>query len=184
MPTYHSVFKQNSYNKACDFPLIPFHNGKKPDLDPKKLKKLDPSIDIVDEAIMYFRANVLFKNFKIQSDADKTIIYLMVFISKCLSSIYDIYTDSKKCKEILNNLIVECSWAESMKSHFLNTILNINQEQIEDLKKYLKTLREETVNRLYYILFQNEGCELYIKYWMGFAKLNFLGYEMPQIKKY
>ncbi len=43
--------------------------------------------DVIDEAIQQFRANILFKNFEVRGPADKVIIYLTVFIQKCLETI-------------------------------------------------------------------------------------------------
>ena len=43
--------------------------------------------DIIDEAIQFFRAQVFFKNFEVKGPADKTMIYLTVFIQKCLDLI-------------------------------------------------------------------------------------------------
>ena len=42
---------------------------------------------MIDEAISYFRASVFFKNFEVQGPADKTMIYITVFIQKCLEVI-------------------------------------------------------------------------------------------------
>lgn len=41
-------------------------------------------MDIVDEAIAFFRANVLFRNFEITGPADKLLVYLTLYISSCL----------------------------------------------------------------------------------------------------
>ena len=43
--------------------------------------------DIVDEALTFFRAQVLFKNYEVKGPADKTLIFLTVFIQKCLETI-------------------------------------------------------------------------------------------------
>ena len=43
--------------------------------------------DIVDEAIGYFRAQCLFKNFEVKGPADKLMIYITVYIQKCLEVI-------------------------------------------------------------------------------------------------
>lgn len=40
--------------------------------------------DIIDEVIMYFRANVLFRNFEVKGGADKTLIYLTLHVVQCL----------------------------------------------------------------------------------------------------
>lgn len=38
-------------------------------------------MDIIDEAICYFRVNVLFKNFEIKGPGDKVLVYLFVLLS-------------------------------------------------------------------------------------------------------
>jgi actin related protein 2/3 complex, subunit 3 len=40
--------------------------------------------DIIDEVLMYFRANVLFRNFDVRGGADKTMIYLTLHAVQCL----------------------------------------------------------------------------------------------------
>ena len=132
MPSYHSLFNKKVYNTACEFPLIPFTQGKKPLLDYKLLKNDDKSIDIIDEVLLYFRANIFFKSYKIKSDADKIIVYLSVFLCKCLSVLSDCYEDPKKSKDLLKNLITECEWSASSKSHFLNTIITIKSNESSD----------------------------------------------------
>jgi actin related protein 2/3 complex subunit 3 len=48
----------------------------------------DPSApDIVSEALDLFRANSLFRNFEIKGPADRVLIYLILFISDCLTRI-------------------------------------------------------------------------------------------------
>ena len=42
--------------------------------------------DVVDEAISFFRANVLFRNFEVKGPADKLLLYLTLYISACLKS--------------------------------------------------------------------------------------------------
>lgn len=43
--------------------------------------------DIVDEALAFFRANILFKNFEIEGPADITLLYITIFINHCLQKI-------------------------------------------------------------------------------------------------
>ena len=71
MPAYHSVYVNQYDQKVCDFPIVSIQTNKLPVLDYKLIKSLDKSVDIIDEAIVYFRVNVLFKNFSIKNDADK-----------------------------------------------------------------------------------------------------------------
>ena len=92
MPSYHSVFnKAEVYQKYCGIPVLDIKEKKTPTLDSTKLKVdlKQIELDIIDEAIIYFRANVLFKNFNIEGDADKVLVYITVFIQKCLEKSND-----------------------------------------------------------------------------------------------
>ena len=40
--------------------------------------------DIIDETLIYFRANVLFRNFDVRGGADRTLIYLTLYAVQCL----------------------------------------------------------------------------------------------------
>lgn len=39
-------------------------------------------MDIVDEALFYFRANVLFRSFEVKNDADRILVYVTLFTAK------------------------------------------------------------------------------------------------------
>ena len=43
--------------------------------------------DIIDEAIILFRPNSYFKNFEIKGPADRTLVYLLLATSECLSKL-------------------------------------------------------------------------------------------------
>ena len=43
--------------------------------------------DIVDEALALFRANCLFRNYEIMGSADRVLLYLILWISDCLTRI-------------------------------------------------------------------------------------------------
>ena len=184
MPVYHSNFKKTEYKKACNLSLIPILNKKEPCMDLKLIKECSEQVDIIDESIFYFRPNSFFNNFKLESDGDKILVYTSVFIAKCLNSLNDHRSDLKKCKEILNNLVAECEWGFSLKTHFLNSFLTNIQDEAIELSKYLKLVREQTASRLFYLLFESPGCELDVKYWFGFYRVKFLGFEMQQVKRF
>lgn len=70
---------------ACGIPLLPI---KTTIAGPAaSLPSSHKDNDIIDEAIMYFRANVFFKNYEINTSADKLIVFLSVFIQKCIETI-------------------------------------------------------------------------------------------------
>ena len=101
MPSYHSKFNQKETTKAWGIPIMDF-TPKTPTLDYTKLNVplSEIELDIIDEGIIYFRANVLFKNFSIDGDADKLLVYITVFIQKCLekANVPDINTAKTNMK--------------------------------------------------------------------------------------
>jgi actin related protein 2/3 complex subunit 3 len=60
------------------------------------------SIDIIDEAINYFRANVLFRKFEVKSSSDKLLIYLTLYINMCLKRIEGCRTEADGIKAIIS----------------------------------------------------------------------------------
>ena len=178
MPSYHSVFnKTKIYLKYCGIPVFEFKEKKTPTLDPSKLKvDLDQiELDIIDEAIIYFRANVLFKNFKIEGDADKLLVYITVFIQKCLERAND--PNPVKAKENMRKLVVQCEYIPKT-DNFFNALVTKKDIELPNLQKYLKSIRKETVERLIYILFEDENTKMDFKYWVALGKKKFMGYDM------
>jgi actin related protein 2/3 complex subunit 3 len=181
MPAYHSIFNDNVYATACGIPLIDFKADKPVDLDPSKLKS--QAVDIIDEAFIYFRANILFKNFQIKGDADKLLVYITVYISKCLEVAAQYSGDLEKTRTVLKTLADDAEWTLSYKGNFLNNLTTCVVSEEGELQTYLKTVRKCVGFRLLTILYENEYGTLDLKFWLGFAKRKFLGYDMPLIKK-
>jgi actin related protein 2/3 complex subunit 3 len=183
MPSYHSIFNDQQYSTMCGIPYIEFKQNKIPDLDYTKLKlplnEID--LDIIDEALIYFRANVLFKNFPLKGDADKLLVYITVFISKCLEVAYN--QDIEKAKTLIKNLVDDCEWTPNYKMHFMNNLVTVKLNEVNELQSYLKSVRKEVVMRLMFILYDSEYKTLDLKFWLGFAKKKFLGYDMTTIRK-
>jgi actin related protein 2/3 complex subunit 3 len=184
MPSYHSIFNRIDYALACGIPLIEINNNKTPNLDVGQLKlsKEEVNIDIIDEALMYFRANILFKNFPILGNADKLLVYITVFIQKSLDVISSCNDDYDKIKVQLKYLIDEAEWTPNLKTHFFNNLVTVKSNEINELQQYLKTLRKEVCYRLMSLLFEFDTKSLDYKYWIAFSKKKFMGYEMPTIK--
>lgn len=183
MPSYHSIFNEINYPTICGIPYIEFKQNKIPDLDSSKLKLplSEVDLDIIDEALIYFRANVLFKNFPIRGDADKLLVYITVFISKCLETAAG--QDVDKTKFLMKSLVDDCEWTPNYKAHFFNTLVNLKPSEVNELQLYLKSVRKEVVLRLQFILYDSDYKTLDLKYWLGFSRKKFMGYEMPTIKK-
>jgi actin related protein 2/3 complex, subunit 3 len=65
---------------ACGIGICPLKsslNGPAPKCDNAKE-------DVVDEAIKFYRVNILMKNFNIEGPADRTLIYLTVYLNHLL----------------------------------------------------------------------------------------------------
>jgi hypothetical protein len=43
--------------------------------------------DVIDEALELFRANCFFRNYEIQGNGDRALIYLILFIGECLGKV-------------------------------------------------------------------------------------------------
>ena len=183
MPSYHSVFnKEEATLKYCGIPVLDIKEKKTPTLDSTKLKITDLKqieLDIIDEAIIYFRANVLFKNFNIEGDADKLLVYITVFIQKCLEKGND--PNPAKAKENMKKLVDQCEYIPKTEN-FFNILVTKKDSQVPDLQKYLKKIRKETVERLIYILFEDEKTKMDCKYWLALGKKKFMGYDMMTTK--
>lgn len=59
-------------------------------------------VDIIDEAINYFRANVLFRKFEVKSAADKLLIYLTLYINMALKRMEGCKTEADGIKAIIS----------------------------------------------------------------------------------
>ncbi|CAH9107080.1 unnamed protein product [Cuscuta europaea] len=96
---YHSSFvEEEGITKACGCPLLPLKSHIR---GPAPVSEHD-STDIIDEAITFFRANVFFKNFDIQSSADKLLIYLTLYINVALKRLEGCRTSAEGTKAIIN----------------------------------------------------------------------------------
>jgi actin related protein 2/3 complex subunit 3 len=187
---YHSAFTElpDSIQSSCGVPLLPLRTqtrGPAP-------KTTD--FDIVDEAIQYFRPNVLFRKYAIQSDADKLLIYLTLYISQCLKRLHQSQKapSSSASSQNNNNGSKKNMMTEGAKllfalahDHFdvttgLGGIINAPKtfQEGETLKSYLAQCREEIGLRLIDHLYVDEGTKMN-KFWMAFAKKKFMNKELP-----
>jgi actin related protein 2/3 complex subunit 3 len=104
-PAYHSKKNEEGYPEACSCAICPLKTefrGPAEPSDPGMMLYLPftqirclviklflnlsgvEKEDIIDEVLIYFRANVLFRNFDVRGGADKTLIYLTLHAVQCL----------------------------------------------------------------------------------------------------
>ncbi|SNX82733.1 probable ARC18 - subunit of the Arp2/3 complex [Melanopsichium pennsylvanicum] len=132
--------------------------------------------DIIDESIDLFRANSLFRNFEIKGPADRLLIYLILFISDCLTRIASSkipWTQNEAMKQ-LSTYAVD-SFALPGDANFpLNSLYAPPQARADAdaLRSYLTQLRQETVARLVEKVFVDGTPS---KWWLAFTKRRFMG---------
>ncbi|CAM9790450.1 unnamed protein product [Phaeothamnion confervicola] len=132
--------------------------------------------DIIDEALFFFRANVMFRNFDVRCGADRILVYLTFYIQQCLREMEK--TDEKQLAErALYNLAIRKFAVPGEPDWQLGTLFPSPQsrDEAEKCRSYLKQCREEVGGRLAARVFA-DGAKS--KWWMLFSKRKFMGKEL------
>ncbi|KAI9221267.1 actin-related protein 2/3 complex subunit 3 [Blastocladiella britannica] len=175
MPVYHS-----SFNALSDAPTLANLA-----VLPLKLKQRSPGSiapqaadptadDPIDEALNVFRANCLFRNFEIQGPADRVLIYLILFISDCLTKVPPKGTRDDAAK-VLTVLAIGQFAIPGDGNFPLNQLYAAPESRAEadNLRTYLTQLRQETAARLLDRLYADDPTKP-SKWWMAFSKRKFM----------
>ncbi|KAI9009743.1 actin-related protein 2/3 complex subunit 3 [Gaertneriomyces semiglobifer] len=170
MPAYHSSFNEGgSYRNIGNVALLPIKTKIRgpapPGADPNQE-------DIVDEAIALFRANCFFRNFEIKGNADRVLIYLLLFIQECLGKLSKNPSLSEGQRTLTTHALQ--NFAIPGETGFpLNAMYEkpANRADADLLKQYLQQLRQECANRLITKIYDGEHPS---KWWMCFSKRKFM----------
>ncbi|VDP48141.1 unnamed protein product [Heligmosomoides polygyrus] len=112
-------------------------------------------VDIIDEALMYFKPNIFFREFEIKGASDRTLIYLTLYITECL----------RKLQRSPNKISGQKDLAALALSHQLpipgeadfplNNMYKApaNKQEEETMRAYLQQLRQELGVRLCELVF-------------------------------
>ena len=93
MPSYHS--KLVSEKSVGNVALLPFRTKFRGPIQSYPVvngNDAEAQMDIVDEALFYFKPNVFFKTYEIQSNSDRVLIYLTLYIIECLKRLQRLNT--------------------------------------------------------------------------------------------
>ena len=131
-------------------------------------------MDIIDEALAYFRANVFFKSFDIQSNADRVLIYVTLYISECLKRLTKISSKEVAYNE-LNTLAMSRFDIPGDIGFPLNSVYAKPEtnEEADLLRQYFLQLRHEIGSRLVDRIYDTENGKP-SKWWLCFAKRKFM----------
>ncbi|PWN95786.1 ARP2 3 complex 21 kDa subunit [Tilletiopsis washingtonensis] len=173
MPAYHSAYNDADVGAIASMSLLPIRTRVRGPAPP--LADAD-AMDIVDEAIDLFRANCLFRNFEIKGGADRLLIYLILFISDCLSRIAGarVPMSQNEASKQLQSLSVDNFSLPGDASFPLNNLYQppASRAEAEHLRSYLTQLRTELAQRLVEKVYIDGKPS---KWWLSFTKRRFMG---------
>lgn len=169
MPAYHSSLMDPDTKLIGNMALLPIRSQFKGPA-PRETK----DTDIVDEAIYYFKANVFFKNYEIKNEADRTLIYITLYISECLKKLQKCNSKSQGEKEMYTLGITNFP-IPGEPGFPLNAIYAkpANKQEDEVMRAYLQQLRQETGLRLCEKVFDPQN-DKPSKWWTCFVKRQFM----------
>jgi len=176
MPATHSKFNgTTNVVIVAKMPLLPLKCSPKV-RGPAPPCKADEQ-DIIDEAIQYFRANVLFRNFEIKGGADLLLVYITVYITKCLQVIRG--KSNLEAEKLLNALALENFPLPGEAAFPLGGMVGSCESRAaaDNLKQYLTQARQELGVRLVQKVYPGGQMDAN-KWWISFSKMQFLGLKM------
>jgi len=156
--------------------MLPFRTSCKGPVNTSKVGSFEGAEDekdIIDEAIHYYRANVLFRNYEMQGKADRLIVYLTLYISACLQRIEQC-SSPKEAEKKLQTYAIETFAVPGQHGFPFSSFFEKPETPAEadEFKAYFKQLREETAQRMIPIAFTEEGKPN--KFWVAFSKRKFM----------
>jgi len=172
-PPYHSQFNKLNGQLTCNTAVLPLKSRSKGPAPPCAAG----TDDVVDEAIRFYRANVLFKNFEPEGPADLTLCYLTVLIGETLRECVKVRTKTEAQKSI------------QVLSHSTNFVLPGEKDfplpgffkppatkpEGDLFRSYYRQLREDLCFRLIDVIFDAQGNKN--KWWFQFAKRKFMNID-------
>jgi len=135
--------------------------------------------DIVDETIKLFKANILFKQFDMETDVDRVLVYVTLYIIECLKKLQKVPNLERATQEMFSMALE--SFALPGEAGFpLNAFFTKpNRNEADELRKYFTQLRHETGARLaekvYDPALTSDGPS---KWWTCWSKRKFLNVSL------
>ena len=163
----NSVFKDVKCDLIADIPILNIRTA----------GKTQPKFDIVDEVLYHFRTNIFMRDFKIQSPADRLMIYLTFYAMRCLKMFGQKKTKDAAKRE-LESWDLEAKFLIPGDSNFiLASLVSAPKSEAEKarLKDFFKVARKETGKRLFEIVFKEATPD---KWWVCFANRKFMDKEL------
>eukprot|EP00455_Lapot_gusevi_P014421 TRINITY_DN171_c0_g1_i6.p1 TRINITY_DN171_c0_g1~~TRINITY_DN171_c0_g1_i6.p1 ORF type:complete len:176 (+),score=76.03 TRINITY_DN171_c0_g1_i6:74-601(+) len=170
MPAYHSSLNDEDGQACCAVVVLPLKTLVKGPAPPA----MSDQLDIVDEAIDFYRANVLFRSYDPKGPADRILCYLTIWIGECIRVLAKYPRDKKEgLKQLttfsMNNFTVPGDRGFSLGGFF--TVPKVRAEG-DLFRAYFRQLREETAKRVFERVYKEDGTA--DKFWLSFGKKKFM----------
>ncbi|ESO10731.1 hypothetical protein HELRODRAFT_72082, partial [Helobdella robusta] len=164
---YHSQFV-NAPQVVGNMALLPLKTQFK-----GPAPKESGDLDIIEEALSFFKANVFFRNYEIKSEADRTLIYLTLYISECLKKLQKCKSKNEGLKE-MQSLAISRFYLPGEAQFPLNAMYAkpANKNEEDNMRAYIQQLRQEMGLRLCDRVF--DETDKPSKWWMCFVKRRFM----------
>jgi len=166
MPAPHSGLNEKLPNVRLyqDIPCLQFSDA----MDPN-------AYQAVDEALTSFKAIVLFKNYEIKGDADRLLMYLVLYTHRCLLELAKNKPSKDQAAKQLETLAIQCTTIPGDSSFPLAAFYKSGYGS--DFPQYMEKLRKEVNKRLLEKVYM-EGQAAPSKWWLCFAKRKFMNQQL------
>eukprot|EP01100_Stratorugosa_tubuloviscum_P013824 TRINITY_DN70_c3_g5_i1.p1 TRINITY_DN70_c3_g5~~TRINITY_DN70_c3_g5_i1.p1 ORF type:complete len:180 (+),score=78.50 TRINITY_DN70_c3_g5_i1:154-693(+) len=167
---YHSGLNGSESAQICGFGVFPLKTKIKGPAPPQMNAT---AVDIIDETIEFFRANVLFRNYEIKGAGDRLLIYLTLYTHHCLCRI----TGKPKDEAVkqLYQLAIENFSIPGDAGFVLGGLVPnpTNRAEGDQCRQYFTQLRQELGLRLVDKVY-TESNNQPSKWWICWTKRRFL----------
>ncbi|KAK9456635.1 actin-related protein 2/3 complex subunit 3 [Dipodascopsis uninucleata] len=173
MPAYHSTFLSEPDSRVVgNFAVLPLRTKFRGPAYPTS-----EDYDIIDEVLDLFRANSFFKNFEIKGPADRALIYGILFISDCLTTLSTKNASNvgrDEAGRILNTLALDHFSIPGDPGFPLNSLYAAPRDRTDGelLRSYLSQFRQELAARLISRVYAEGNTPS--KYWLAFTRRRFM----------
>ncbi|UYV79327.1 hypothetical protein LAZ67_17002158 [Cordylochernes scorpioides] len=166
MTSYHSQFVKPP-SVICSMAYLPINKGFSA-----------TEMDIIDEALYYYKANVFLRNYEIRSEADRVLIYLILYITECLKRLQKCVSKKQGLQELFA-LALSRFDIPGDPGFPLNAIYGkpTTPQEADALRDYLYQLRHECGVRLCEKVFEPDT-DKPSKWWICFSKRKFMGMSL------
>ena len=96
------------------------------------IKSCPDRMDVIEEALYYFRGNVFLSKFEIKSPIDRLLIYLTLYVLECLKQISKTCVIKKQAQLTMLNFARNPIWMNDDDS---NQVLNFIYKKSDDRKE-------------------------------------------------